>query len=51
MANVQTYRVLRQIDVESKTGLSRSTIDRMVAAGQFPERIRLTETTVGFYEH
>ncbi len=43
-------RFLRLNDVVATTGLSRSTIYRMVDAGTFPDRVRLTAQSVGWWE-
>lgn len=43
-------RYIRRTEVEDLTGLSRSTIDRMMDAGQFPRPIRLTQKAVGWKE-
>jgi len=41
-------RVLRERSVLSYTGLSRSTLGRIVKAGKFPAPIDLTDGTVGW---
>ena len=43
--------ILRRRQVESRTGLARSSIYALIAAGLFPEPIRLTPNTVGWLEH
>jgi prophage regulatory protein len=43
-------RYIRRTEVEDLTGLSRSTIYRMMDAGQFPRPIRLTQKAVGWKE-
>ena len=43
-------RFLRRADVEEATGLSRSTIYELIAAGDFPKPIRLTKRAVGWPE-
>lgn len=43
-------RFLRINDVIATTGLSRSTIYRMVDEGTFPDRVRLTAQTVGWWQ-
>jgi prophage regulatory protein len=43
-------KILRRREVIAKTGVSRSTIDRQEAAGQFPKRIQLGENSVGWFE-
>jgi len=41
--------ILRKPVVEQMTGLSGSTIDRLEASGQFPERIQMGPNSVGWY--
>lgn len=43
-------RLLRRREVEHRTGLPRSTLYDLVAAGDFPRPIRLTKTTVAWPE-
>ena len=43
-------RILRRPEVETRTGLSRSTIYAMMAAGEFPLPIRLGKRAVGWPE-
>jgi len=43
-------RILRIRTVRERTGLSRSTIHTMEAAGEFPRRIELGARSVGWYE-
>jgi prophage regulatory protein len=43
-------RFLRINDVIATTGLSRSTIYRMIDAGTFPDRVRPTTQTVGWWK-
>ena len=43
-------RILRRPEVETATGLSRSTIYAMIAAGAFPRPIRLGKRAVGWPE-
>ncbi|WP_375553868.1 helix-turn-helix transcriptional regulator [Roseovarius mucosus] len=43
-----TDKILRQKDVQSITGLSRSTIYRHVNAGTFPTPIKLTDRLIGW---
>ena len=43
--------VLRRPQVESRTGLARSSLYALIASGQFPAPIRLTPNTVGWLEH
>jgi prophage regulatory protein len=44
-------QMLRLIDVTRVTGLSRSTIYRMQALGQFPKAVKLTARTVAWMAH
>ena len=41
-------RILRLPEVSRATGLSRSTIFRLVQAGSFPSSVRLTARTTGW---
>lgn len=43
-------RVLRRPEVETRTGLSRSTIYAMISDGTFPKPIRLGKRAVGWPE-
>lgn len=43
--------ILRRHQVQSRTGLARSSIYALIAAGRFPAPIRLTSNTVGWLEH
>lgn len=43
-------RILRRPEVEARTGLSRSTIYAMMAAGAFPVPIKLGTRAVGWPE-
>ena len=43
-------KVLRTRDVADVTGLSRVTIWRLERAGDFPERIRLGQNSVGWFQ-
>lgn len=43
--------VLRRPQVETRTGLSRSSLYALIASGRFPAPIRLTPNTVGWLEH
>lgn len=42
-------RILRLPEVSQATGLSRSTIFRLVRAGNFPPSVKLTARTIGWY--
>lgn len=41
-------RILRRPEVEQKTGLASSSIDRLEAAGNFPARVRISQGAVGW---
>ena len=41
-------RILRYPDVQRMTGLSRKTVERRLAAGDFPVPVRLGKRAVGF---
>jgi prophage regulatory protein len=43
-------RILRQPEVEGRTGLSRTTIWRLERAGDFPPRRRVLSNTIGWLE-
>ncbi len=43
-----TERILRRPEVESRTGLSRSTIYSQMAEGTFPRPVRLGKRAVGW---
>ena len=43
-------KFLRIKRVTDKTGLSRSTIYRLEAAGDFPRRVKLSQGTVAWHE-
>ncbi len=43
-------RMLRRPEVETRTGLSRSTIYAMISEGTFPKPIRLGKRAVGWPE-
>ena len=46
----QSRTILRKPAVRQKTGLSNTTIYRLMHEGKFPRSIRLTENTVGWFE-
>ena len=48
--NGPPIRLLRMSQVQTRTGLSRSTIRRWVAQGLFPQPIKLGENVVGWIE-
>lgn len=43
-------RILRRHEVEARTGLTRSPLYRLIAAGDFPRQRRLSPSTVGWLE-
>ena len=43
--------VLRRLQVQARTGLARSTIYELIAAGKFPAPIQLTDRAVGWLAH
>lgn len=43
-------RIIRRPEVESLTGLSRSTIYKLMAEGRFPKPLKLTGKAVGWPE-
>jgi len=45
-----TVRILRRPDVETRTGLSRSTIYAMMAENKFPKPKRIGKRAVGWVE-
>ena len=42
-------KILRQKEVQTVTGLSRSTIYRHIEAGTFPAPVKLTERLIGWH--
>jgi len=42
--------ILRRPQVESKVGLGRSAIYRLIQLGRFPKPVKLTEKSVGWIE-
>jgi len=44
-------KILKIKTVIEKTGLSRSSIYRLIAAGKFPTQVKLSERAAGFFEH
>jgi prophage regulatory protein len=44
-------RILTIYDIVQKTTLSRSTIYRRIAKGQFPAQVVLSDNRVGWWEH
>lgn len=47
---MKSRTILRRPKVEAKTGLSRSTIYAGMAAGTFPQAVRLGPRAVGWFE-
>jgi prophage regulatory protein len=45
-----TDRLMRYPEVVKATGLSRTTIWRRVAQGEFPKRVQISDGVVGFYQ-
>ena len=45
------FKIMRRPDVESITGLSRSSIYAKMENGTFPHAIKLSERSVGWLEH
>jgi prophage regulatory protein len=43
-------RILREPEVQRTTGLSRTTRWRGVKAGTFPKPVKLTASTIGWYQ-
>lgn len=48
---MDTLRIVRRPEVESITGLSRSSIYAKMENGSFPTAIKLSERSVGWLEH
>jgi len=46
-----TLAVLRRRQVESRVGLRRTTIYKLVASGKFPKPVRLGARSVGWLSH
>lgn len=44
-----TISILRKREVEARTGLSDTSIDRLEAAGNFPKRVKISQGAVGWY--
>lgn len=49
-SNISCERILRRHEVEVRTGLPRSSLYRLIAAGAFPRQRRLSPSTVGWLE-
>jgi prophage regulatory protein len=50
MSNKARNTILRRKEVESRTGLSRSTIYHRIKEGTFPKQIKLGARSVGWLE-
>lgn len=50
MENSKVQRVLRRPEVENRTGLSRSSIYKFMAEGNFPKPFKLAPRAVGWRE-
>ncbi len=50
MVNVMTDRLIRRPEVQRLTGLSRSSLYEMIAAGKFPAPVRIGERAVAWRE-
>lgn len=48
---MQNLKIMKRPEVESMTGLSRSTIYVKMETGTFPKPIKLSERSVGWLEH
>lgn len=48
MKRTRTIRLERTNDVLARTGLSRSTLERLVAAGEFPRPVKIADRAKGF---
>ena len=48
---MNNVKIIRRPEVESITGLSRSSIYAKMENGTFPEGIKLSERSVGWLEH
>jgi len=44
-------KILRLKQVQAATGLSRSSIYRLMKAGQFPQSVSLSPGAIGFHSH
>ncbi|MCW5715717.1 MAG: AlpA family phage regulatory protein [Bauldia sp.] len=47
----EAIRIMRRPEVQSRTGLSRSSIYAAVAAGTFPQPVKLGTRAIGWREH
>ena len=48
---MNNFKIMRRPEVESITGLSRSSIYAKMENGTFPKGIKLSERSVGWLEH
>ena len=48
---MENLRIIKRLEVEFITGLSRSTIYAKMETGKFPKPIKLSERSVGWLEH
>ncbi|EHW0641766.1 AlpA family phage regulatory protein [Vibrio parahaemolyticus] len=48
---MSTKRVIRMDEVKNLTGLSRATINRYRANGDFPKNLQLGANSIGFFEN
>lgn len=48
---MNNFKIMRRPEVESITGLSRSSIYAKMENGTFPKSIKLSERSVGWLEH
>ncbi|MGZ8910995.1 MAG: helix-turn-helix transcriptional regulator [Methylococcaceae bacterium] len=46
----QSNKIIRLPKAQEKTGLSRSTIYKLISSGDFPQQIKLSPRTMGFLE-
>ncbi len=46
----ETRKIIRLNEVVKRTGLSRSSVYNLIAAGKFVPKIQITERTIGFEE-
>ncbi|MGP0088952.1 MAG: helix-turn-helix transcriptional regulator [Xanthobacteraceae bacterium] len=44
-------KIIRRPEVVARTGLSKSTIQRLEAAGEFPKHFPISKNLVGWSEH
>lgn len=46
-----SQKIIRLPAVLDKTGLSRSSLYRLIAEGKFPRQVKLSERSAGWFEH